>query len=102
MAARRSSMAHAAMKNTQENGPGQAGLAAQPARPGPARAARQRKRDQPDIQPASDGDGDCSGTSGGMDTMFDRLRDAAAQHDDDCDLLPLIQDGAATGIQPER
>jgi len=37
-----------------------------------------------------------------MDTMFDRLRDAAAQHDDDCDLLPLIQDGAATGIQPER
>jgi hypothetical protein len=36
-----------------------------------------------------------------MDTMFDRLRDAAAKHDGDCDLLPLIQDGAATGKQPE-
>jgi hypothetical protein len=37
-----------------------------------------------------------------MDTMFDRLRDAAAKHDGDHDLLPLIQDAAATGKQPER
>jgi hypothetical protein len=56
--------------------------------------------DQPDTQPASGGDGDCGETTGGMDTMFGRLRDAAAKHDDDCDLLPLIQDGAATGKQP--
>jgi hypothetical protein len=34
--------------------------------------------------------------------MFDRLRDAAAKHDGDSNLLPLIEDGAATGKQPER
>jgi hypothetical protein len=37
-----------------------------------------------------------------MNTMFDELRDAAAKHDDDYELLPLIQDGAATGLPPER
>jgi hypothetical protein len=35
-----------------------------------------------------------------MDTMFDELRDAAAKHDGDCNLLPLVQDGAATSKQP--
>jgi hypothetical protein len=97
-------MAHAAMSNTQEHGPARPGW--QPSRPGQDHHQQQGSGsgDQPGIRPASDGDGDgdCGGTSGGMDTMFDRLRDAAAQHDGDCDLLPLIQDGAATGIQPER
>jgi hypothetical protein len=80
------------MSNTQENGPGQDHREQQGCESG----------DQPDIQPASDEGSDCDGTTGSMDTMFDRLRDAAAKHDDDCDLLPLIQDGAATGKQPER
>ena len=95
-------MAHAAMSNAQENGPARLGW--QPSRPGQGHHEQQGSGsgDQPDIQPASDGDGGCGGTAGGMDTMFDRLRDAAAKHDDDCDLVPLIQDGAATGIQPER
>ena len=90
------------MSNTQENGLARLGW--QPSRPGQGHHEQQGSGsgDQPDIRPASDGDGDCSGTSDGMDTMFDRLRDAAAKHDDDFNLLPLIQDGAATGIQPER
>lgn len=91
MAARHSSMAHAAMENSQENGPGQGHREQQGSGSG----------DQPDIEPASDGDGDWSGTTGGLDTMFDRLRDAAAKHDDDCDLLPQLEDGAATGKQSE-
>jgi hypothetical protein len=98
MAAGHSSMAHAAMSNTQENGPARPGW--QPSRPG--QGHHEQQGSEGGDQPASDGDGDCSGTTGGMDTMFDRLRDAAAKHDGDCDLLPLIPDGAATGIQPER
>ena len=90
------------MSNAQENGP--ARLSWQPSRPGQGHHEQQGSGsgDQPDIQPASDGDGDCGETTGAMDTMFDRLRDAAAKHDGDCDLLPLIQDGAATDVQPER
>ena len=76
-----------AMSNTHENGPGQDHREPQGSDSG----------DQPDIQPASDEGSDRGGTTGGMGTMFDRLRDAAAEHDGDCDLLPLIQDGAATG-----
>ena len=102
MAARHSSTAHAAMSNTQENGLARLGW--QSSRPGQDQREQpgSESGDQPDIQPASGGDGDCGGTAGAMDTMFDRLRDAAAKHDGDCDLLPLIQDGAATGKQPER
>ena len=102
MAARHSSTAHAAMSNTQDNGPARLGW--QPSRPGHDHHEQQGSESgaQPDIQPASDGDSDCGETVGGMDTMFDRLRDAAAKHDGDYDLLPLIQDGAATGKQPER
>jgi hypothetical protein len=37
-----------------------------------------------------------------MATMFDRLRDAAAKHDGDCNLLPLVQDGAVTSKQPKH
>jgi hypothetical protein len=95
-------MAHAAMSNTQDNGPARLGW--QPSRPGQDHREQQGSEsgDQPDIQPSGDGDGDCGETTGGMDTMFDRLRDAAAKHDGDYDLLPLIQDDAATGKQPER
>jgi hypothetical protein len=95
-------MAHGAMNNTQDNGPARLGW--QPSRPGQGHHEQQGSDsgDRPDIEPASDGDGDRGGTAGGMATMFDRLRDAAAKHDDDCDLLPLIQDGAATGKQSER
>jgi hypothetical protein len=102
MAARHSSMAHTAMENSQENGPARLGW--QPSLPGQDHHEQQGSEsgDQPDIQPASDGDGDCGGTSGSLDTMFDRLRDAAAKHDGDSNLLPLIEDGAATGKQPER
>ena len=94
------------MNNTQENGPARLGWP--PSRPGQDHHEQQGSESgdqpdiQPDIQPASDGDSDGGGTTGGMDTMFDELRDAAAQHDDDYDLLPLIQDGAATGKHPER
>ena len=88
------------MKNTQDNGPARLGW--QPSRAGQDHHEQpgSESGDQPDTQPASGGDGDCGETTGGMDTMFVRLRDAAAKHDDDCDLLPLIQDGAATGKQP--
>ena len=86
------------MSNTQENGPARLGW--QPSRPG--QDHHEQQGSESGDQPASDGDGDCGETTGGMDTMFDRLRDAAAQHDGDHDLLPLIQDGAATGKQPER
>jgi hypothetical protein len=90
------------MSNTQENGPARLGW--QPSRLGHGYREQQGSEsgDQPDSQPASDGDRGCGGTAGGMDTMFDRLRDAAAKHDGDFNLLPLIQDGAATGLQPER
>jgi hypothetical protein len=90
------------MSNTQDNGPARLGW--QPSRPGQDHREQQagESGDQPDIQPARDGDRDCGETTGGMDTMFDRLRDAAAKHDGDYDLLPLIQDDAATGKQPER
>jgi hypothetical protein len=83
-------MAHAAMSNTQENGPGQDYHQQQAS----------ESLGRPYIQPASDGDSGCGGTTGSMDTMFDELRDAAAKHDGDCNLLPLVQDGAATSKQP--
>ena len=89
-------MAHAAMNNTQEYGPARLGW--QPSRPG--QGHHEQQGSESEDQPASDGD--CGEMTGGMDIMFDRLRDAAAEHDGDCDLLPLIQDGAATGKQPER
>jgi len=100
--ARQNSMAHAAMSNTQQNRPARLGW--QPSRPGRGHREQQgcESGDQPDIQPASDREGDCGETASGMDTMFDRLREAAAKHDDDFNLLPLIQDGAATGLEPER
>lgn len=37
-----------------------------------------------------------------MAAMFDRLRDAAAKHDGDHDLLPLLQDRAAASKQTTR
>jgi hypothetical protein len=90
------------MNNTQENGPARLGW--QPSRPGQGHHEQQGSEsgDQPNIQPASDGDSDCGGATGGMDTLFDELRDAAAQHDDDYDFLPQLEDGAATGKQSER
>ena len=90
------------MSNTQDNGPARLGW--QPSRPGQDHHEQQagESGDQPDIQPAGDGDSDRGGMTGGMETMFDRLRDAAAKHDGDYDLLPRIQDDAATGKQPER
>jgi hypothetical protein len=90
------------MSKTQDNGPARLGW--QPSRPGQDHREQQagESGDQPDIQPADDGDSDRGETTGSMDTMFDELRDAAAKHDDDYDLLPLIQDDAATGKQPER
>jgi hypothetical protein len=86
------------MSNTQDNGPARLGW--QPSRPG--QGHREQQGSESGDQPASDADGDCGGTANSMATMFDELRDAAAKHDDDFNLLPLIQDGAATGIQPER
>ena len=90
------------MSNTQENGPARLGW--QPSQPGQDHHEQQGSEsgDQPDIEPVGDGDGDCGGTTSGIATMFNRLRDAAAKHDDDCDLLPQLEDGAATGNQSER
>jgi hypothetical protein len=90
------------MKNTQENGPARLGW--RPSGPGQDHHEHEGSGsgDRPDIQPASGGDGGSGGTTGSMATMFDRLRDAAAEHDDDCDLLPLLQDGAVTSKQPKH
>jgi hypothetical protein len=95
-------MAHGAMSNRQENGTARLGW--QPSRPGQGHHEQQGSEsgDHPYIEPAGDEDGGCGGTTGGMATMFDRLRDAAAKHDDHCDLLPQLEDGAATGKQSER
>ena len=71
-----------------------------PARTSAGSKAATAETSQISSQPATGRD--CGGTTGAMDAMFDRLRDAAAKHDGDCDLLPLIQDGAATDVQPER
>ncbi len=92
-------MAHAAMSNTEDNGPARLGW--RPSRPGRDHSEQQagESGDQSDIQPASDGDGDRGGMTGSMDTMFDGLRDAAAEHDGDNSLLPLLEDGAATSKQ---
>ena len=70
-------MAHAAMSNTEDNGPARLGW--RPSRPGRDHSEQQagESGDQSDIQPASDGDGDRGGMTGSMDTMFDGLRDAA-------------------------
>jgi hypothetical protein len=88
-------MAHTAMSNTQDNGPARLGW--QPSRPGQDHREQQagESGDQPDIQPAGDGDGDRGGMTGSMDTMFDELRDAAAKHDGDSNLLPLVENGPA-------
>jgi hypothetical protein len=46
---------------------------------------------------------DDGGVTGKMDAMFDRLRNAAAEHDSDGDFLPpLLHDDADTSDQPER
>jgi hypothetical protein len=37
--------------------------------------------------------------AGSIAAMFDRLREAAAKHDGDCDLLPLLQDRASSASQ---
>jgi hypothetical protein len=52
-------------------------------------------------QQGSDADSYRSGTAGNVDTMFGRLRDAAAKHDGDYRLLPLVQDGTATSKQKQ-
>jgi hypothetical protein len=61
----------------------EAGLGWRPSRPGGDSDRGQGSGEGGGARSADDGDGGCGGTAGGMDAMFDRLREAAAAHDDD-------------------
>jgi hypothetical protein len=81
---------------------GQPGPAWQPSRPGGdhGRGKGTGSGDRPGTGPAGDGDG--GGKTDSTAALLDKLRDAAAGHDRDYDLLPRTQDGAVSGEQPER
>jgi hypothetical protein len=66
----------------------EAGPVWQPSRPGGNSDRRQGSGEGAGAGSAGDGDGGGGGTAGGMDAMFDRLREAAAAHDDSYDPLP--------------
>jgi hypothetical protein len=88
------------MKEAQKNGtpgvhlPAQASPEYYNQRPGRGRG------DWPGTHPASDGDD--RGVTDKMAAMFDRLRDAAAEHDSDDDFVPpLLHDDTDTSDQPK-